>query len=134
MPAIAETFTIDVTGPSGAKYPGVFKAKARLTHRDSLVQDQFKRELLGPNSDRPIDNDAKAVADVFSKIWVHLVDAPLWWKEAGNGIDLIDNEPVTAVYKEILRIEKEAFEKVLKKGEDAAAALKPSEPAPIKVP
>ncbi len=134
MPALTETFTIDVTGESGEKYPGVFKAKPRLTPRDVLLQDQYRRELLGPKSDQPISPDARILSDVFSKIWVHLVDAPLWWKEKGNGIDIVDQEPAGAVYKEILRIEQEAVDKVVKKGEEAAAVLRPAEPAPAKAP
>lgn len=129
MPAITEQFSIDVTGESGQKYPGIFKAKPRLSHRDALLQDQFRRDLLGPKADQPVAGGAQAVADVFSKIWVHLTEAPLWWREAGNGIDLIDEAPVAAVYKEILRIEREAIEKVLKKGEEAKESIKAPEAA-----
>lgn len=119
MAAVTEQFTID----AGPQYPGLFKMKVRLTHRDILVQDQFRRELLGPGRGEPSPG-AQAVADVFSKLWVHIVEAPLWWKEAGNGIELADEDPVAAVYKEVLRIEKEAVDKVKVAGAAAIPVLK----------
>lgn len=119
MAVVTEQFTID----AGPAYPGVFKMKVRLTHRDVLVQDQFRRELLGPSKGETSPG-ATAVADVFSKLWVHILESPLWWKEAGNGIELVDEAPVAAVYKEVLRIEQEAVDKVKAAGTAAVPVLK----------
>lgn len=121
-------FTIDVTGEkTGDKYPGVFKARPRLSHLDTLKQDQLRRDLLGPKPELASAN-AQAVADAFSKIWIHLASpVPRWWEAAGNGLGLLDEAPVAAVYENILRIEKEAQEAVIKAGEEARATLQKKE-------
>ena len=120
-------FTINVVGETtGETFRGNFKAKPRLSHRDTLLQDQMRRDLLGP---KPTDAGQAAIASslVFSKIWIHLTEAPTFWKEAGNGVDFLDEAPVVAVYDNIVRIEKEAIEAIKKDGEKAAADLKVDE-------
>ena len=127
MANIPVEFSINVTGETtGESFKGVFKAKPRLSHRDTLLQDQLRHDLLGP---KPEAAGQAAVANslVFSKIWTHLTDAPSFWKDAGNGVDLLDEAPVVAVYDEIVRIEKEASDAVKKAGEKAAEKLKAEE-------
>ncbi len=121
-------FTIDITGEkTGEKYPGVFKARPRLSHLDTLRMDQVRRDLLGPKPELASD-DAKNVASAFSKIWAHLVaPTPRWWEASGGGINLLDEDPVAAVYANVLRIEKEAQEAVVKQGEKARESLKKTE-------
>jgi hypothetical protein len=120
-------FTVDVKGEkTGESYPGVFKARPRLSHLDTLKMDQLRRDLLGPKPELA-SPDAQNVASAFSKIWAHLVGpGPRWWQESGQGINLVDEDPVAAVYSNILRIEKEAQDAVVKKGEEARAELKKS--------
>lgn len=120
-------FTINVTGEiTGDTFRGVFKVKPRLSHRDTLLQDQMRRDLLGP---KPGEAGQSAVASalVFSKIWAHLAEAPNWWKDAGNGVDLLDEAPVVAVYDAVQKVEKEAVDAVKKAGEKAAEELKAKE-------
>lgn len=127
MASIPVEFSISVTGETtGESFKGVFKAKVRLSHRDTLLQDQMRRDLLGP---KPESAGQAAVANslVFSKIWVHLTDAPSWWKEAGNGVDLMDESPIVAVYDGIVKLEKDATDAVKKAGEAAAVELKAKE-------
>jgi hypothetical protein len=120
-------FTINVTGEiTGETFRGVFKVKPRLSHRDTLLQDQMRRDLLGP---KPGEAGQSAVASalVFSKIWAHLSEAPNWWKDASNGVDLLDEAPVVAVYDAVQKAEKEAVDAVKKAGEKAAEELKAKE-------
>lgn len=124
MANIPVEFTINVVGETtGESFRGNFKAKPRLSHRDTLTQDQMRRDLLGP---KPADAGQAAIASslVFSKIWIHLSEAPTFWKEAGNGMDFLDEAPVVAVYDNILRIEKEASDAIKKEGAAASEALK----------
>lgn len=124
MANIPEEFTINVTGETtGESFRGVFKAKPRLSHRDTLTQDQMRRDLLGP---KPAEAGPGAVASstVFSKIWIHLTEAPNWWKEAGNGVDLLDEAPVVAVYDQVQKIEQAAIDKVKKPAEKIATVMK----------
>lgn len=113
-------FSVNVKGEvTGEDFKGVFKAVPRLSHRDNLRRDQLRRDLLGgkPEDASP---DAMNVSLVFSKIWVHLVEAPSWWKDSGNGVNLLDESPVAAVYDNVARIEREALEAVQKKSEAVA--------------
>lgn len=125
MANIPVEFSINVTGEvTGETWRGIFKAKPRLSHRDTLLQDQMRRDLLGPKAVEA-GQSAQASAMVFSKIWVHLTEAPNWWKDAANGVDLLDEAPVVAVFDAITKMEKEATEKVKKEAEKAAEDLKP---------
>lgn len=110
---------------TGEKYKGVFKIKPRLTHRDTLLRDQFRRELLGGDGDAS-DPNARNIAEVFSKIWAHTVDAPIYWKDSNRGLDLLDEAPVVEIYQAIVKREKEFVDALKKSGEEAAKELKPS--------
>lgn len=120
-------FSVDVKGEkTGEHFPGVFRARPRISHMDDLRMDQIVRDLLGKNP-KEAGEGAINVAKAFAKIWVHLVvdeKTPRWWTESGMGIRLLDEDPVAAVYQNVLRIEREALEEVLKKGEEAKAELK----------
>ena len=127
MASIPVEFSINVTGETtGETFKGVFKVKPRLSHRDTLLQDQMRRDLLGPKAEAA-GQAAVANSLVFSKIWAHLVEAPSWWKDAGNGVDLYDEAPVVAVFDQIGKVEKEAIDSLKKAGEKAAEELKPKE-------
>lgn len=118
-------FSVSVVGEvTGESWKGVFKAVPRLSHRDNLRRDQLRRDLLGGKAE-DASSDAINVALVFSKIWVHLVEAPSWWKDSKNGVDLLDETPVAAVYDNVTRIEREAIEALQKKTEAAKEVLAP---------
>ena len=128
MANIPVEFSVSVTGEvTGETFKGVFKAVPRLSHRDNLRRDQLRRDLLGG---RPEDAspDALNVSLVFSKIWCHVVESPSWWKDSGNGVNLLDETPVAAVFDNVARIEREAIQAVQdaakKKAEEAAEELK----------
>ena len=124
MANVPVEFKIKVVGEvTGEEYVGTFKAKPRLSHRDTLLQDQMRRDLLGPKG-AEAGQAANASALIFSKCWIHLTEAASFWKDAGNGVDLLDEAPVVAVYDQILKIEAEANEKVKKAAEKAAEDLK----------
>lgn len=128
MANIPVEFTIHVVGETtGEDFRGLFKAVPRLSHRDNLRRDQLRRDILGP-SPETAGADALNVAAVFSKVWVHLVETPSWWKDAKNGLDLLDETPVAAVYENVARIEREAMEAIQKAA--AAKAEAAREPAP----
>lgn len=124
MANVPVEFSINVTGETtGETFKGVFKVKTRLSHRDTLLQDQMRRDLLGPKAEAA-GQAAVANSLIFSKIWAHLIEAPSWWKDSGNGVDLFDEKPVVAVFDQIVKLEKDAIESVKKAGEKAAEELK----------
>lgn len=124
MANLPQEFQIKMTGEAtGEEYKGVFKVRPRLNLQQRLARDQFRRDLLGTRGDEA-SPDAANIALVFSKIWVHLMDAPSWWKDAKNGLEIEDDEVVGKVYEEIIRIESESISAMAKKGEAAAEELK----------
>jgi hypothetical protein len=117
------SFTIDVTGSiTGETYKGAFKARPRLSHRDQLKRDQFRRELLWGDG-AGAGGCANNISQIFAKIWVHLAESPSWWKDAANGLDLTDEEPIVAVYEQILKLESEAIAAIKAKAEEAKKEL-----------
>lgn len=118
-----KSFSIDVEGSiTKRRYEGVFKVRPLLTHRQKLQRDEMKRQLLGAMPESAT-NDAFKTAVIFSKIWIHLVEAPSWWKDAANGIELLDEEPVSAVVDKIVDIENEVMGKIVQEGSKAKEGL-----------
>ena len=116
-------FSVNVVGEvTGETFKGVFKAVPRLSHRDNLRRDQLRRDLLGAKPE-DASADATNVSAVFSKIWVHVTDVPSWWKDSRNGLDLLDETPVAAVYDNVARIEREAIEAVQAKAQKQVAEV-----------
>ncbi len=118
-----KSFTVDVKGSvTGETYKGLFKVKPLLSHKDKLRRDEIRRSLLGEKATDASEN-AQTMASIFSKIYIHVIDAPSWWTNADNGSDLLDEEPVQQVLTEILKIESDQIESVKKQGEEAKKVL-----------
>lgn len=118
-----KSFTIDVKGTTTEQsYSGLFKMKPILSHREKLRRDELKRQVLGSNPESATE-DSVRTAVIFSKIWIHLTESPAWWREANNGIDLLDEEPVLAVLDKIIELEGEILNKTQKDGEAAKKEL-----------
>lgn len=118
-----KTFSVDIKGSvTKTNYSGVFKVRPLLSHRDKLRRDEMKRQLIGGFPDST-SVSAMRIAEIFSKIWAHTVDAPSWWKDSGNGIDLLEDDPVEEVINKILEIEREALGIVEEEGEKAKKEL-----------
>jgi hypothetical protein len=117
-------FRISVSGEkSGETYVGTFKCLRRLSHRQELTRDVLYRNLLGEKPDSASPR-AKEQAELFSDLQVCLTDSPVWWKEAGGGLDLVDDEVVKKIWTETIRIRVEAIKEVQDRAKDADADLK----------
>jgi hypothetical protein len=113
------TFTIDEIGETtGDKFPGVFKVKTRLSFRDALERDKIRRALLG---EQPEGASVRAanISEIFSELAVRIVDAPSWWTNSSNGMDLSDDNVIRAVADATMKAAAEAAS-ALKKGADEA--------------
>ena len=119
-----QAFTISVVGEvSGETFRGEFRALKFLTHRQQLLLDQKRRELLGGNAEFSSQR-ARNQAEIFSQLFVRLSEAPKWWLESGNGMDLVDDNIMVEVFNAAMKVEEEAVSSVKKKAEDAKEALK----------
>ncbi len=118
------SFDISVEGDrTGEKWFGQFSSLKRLSHRQELMRDRIARELLGPIPEGASER-AKSQADMFAELQVSLIDAPTWWKEAGMGLDLGDDNIIREVWEKVMAIKVAAVDEIKKKGEAAAEKLK----------
>lgn len=100
-------FSIHVKGDSsGESWTGDFRAKVALTRRDILNKDRIRREMLGPVGEP--EEHARLLAIAYSELKVRITDAPKWFTESDYALDLVDETPMAAVYKEAMRIQNEA--------------------------
>jgi len=118
------SFTIHIVAKSGDRYDGVFKIHRRLSHRQLLQQDQLRRELSGPTGGAP-SGFSSSLASALAMIRVRVIEAPEWWTKSGNGLDLLDIEPIEAIATEINRIDEEIDKEMAEKAEKALAEIKP---------
>lgn len=119
-----KTEYVTVTGDKTyEQYVGDFKFKTMLSHRDHLSEDRVRREYLTGPAGAEASLEAENTARVFAQLAVRIVDAPMWWRESSNGIDLPDNNVVAEVYKLALKAEADQLEALAKKAEEAKAKL-----------
>jgi hypothetical protein len=118
------SFNISVTGEtSGEKWFGEFRALRRLSFRQQMMRDRARREYLGElaqyASARVLEQ-----AIVFADLAVSLTKVPEWWKAAGNGQDLCDDNLLEAVWMEVQRIQGNVKDEDKKKTKSDAEVLK----------
>ncbi len=119
------TFSIHVVGDkTNETFTGEFTCKLILSHRDELIRDSRKRELLGSINPQFADSRSVNQADIFGEVFVRITNAPQFWAESGNGLDLLDDNVVAAVYRECMRLEKEKLDAIKAKGTQAQADLR----------
>lgn len=117
-------FRISVVGDkSGETYIGDFSCLRRLSHRTELAKDRYYRELLGPHPETATKR-AQSQADIISDLSACLISTPTWWKEAGNGLDLVDDNLLQSVWNETVRIRVDAVNEVQEKAKSADTKLK----------
>jgi len=121
------TFTISVVGElSGETFRGEFEAVKFLSYRQQLLLDSERRRLIGDAAGTPSDN-ALTLAHIFSNLNVRLVKFPSWWVEAKNGVELVDENVVLAVFEATMKVQSDAVEEVQKRAAANKEAIKPEE-------
>lgn len=119
-------FTVDVKGEiSGRQFQGVFETKVKLSHREALKEDEVRRTILGTN---PGDASefARQLAGALAYLAVRIIDAPTWWRQSNNGLDLEDSNVLVAVNNACIGAVGDEIEAHLKAAESAAVELKKS--------
>jgi hypothetical protein len=116
-------FSISLVGDeTGEKWVGDFRAKERLTHRDTLIKDARRRELLGTAGGEP-DPRALSVAIIVSELTVRLTKMPKWFEESGLGLELEDENVLADIYDKAIKVQLEAKKAREKKSEEDRAEL-----------
>lgn len=117
-------FSINIAGDVETdRYIGDFRTKVRLSHRDHLERDRIRRELLGAD---PVNASPRAasIAEIVSQLAVRITKAPPWWVDSDNGLSLSEDSVLAAVYDAAIKVERDAFEEIKKKAEQAKKELK----------
>lgn len=104
-------FEVDFKGSeTGKRYQGLFTVRVKTTHRDTIAEDQIRRNILGSN---PQDAGAEAasLARAAAYCSVRLVgpEFPAWWRESDGGLVAedanvlveVNNKAVKAVEAEL---------------------------------
>lgn len=118
------SFSVNVTAQaSGENFAGSFKVRKRLSHMQSLRRDELRRELLGARAENAPDA-MKQNAYILSTCAAYIIDGPRWWGETNNGLDLVDEEPVAAVFAEISKVQEAVTKELEEKAKKATEILK----------
>lgn len=82
---------------------GNFIVKTSITKRDELAADEFRRRALGVDS---LSAPAGLQTDAYiaGQLFVHIVEAPKWWKESDSGLELDSKDGTSyALYDALLQ-------------------------------
>lgn len=121
-------FTVHVTGDvTGETWSGEFRAKTALTRRDIITKDRIRREILGADGTEGADEHARMLAVAYSELRVRITDAPKWFLENDYALDLQDETPMAAVYKEAMKVQNDAVTAKIKEAEAKAIEMKKEE-------
>jgi hypothetical protein len=124
IPPNSDAFSISIVGDqTDETFAGDFAASRILSHRQQLLNDRLYREYLGGENPLLASEDAKQRAQILADINCALVVVPQWWREKGNGMDLLDNNVITGVWERVQQVQLDARNKRLKKTEEAATRL-----------
>lgn len=117
-------FSISLVGDeTGEKWVGDFRAKERLTHRDTLIKDMRRRELLGSFGGDP-DPRARSVAIIVAELTVRLTKMPRWFEESNLGLDLEDENVLAEVWDKAVKVQLAASEARQKAAEEKQKELR----------
>lgn len=118
------TFTVDVKGSdTDRQYTGVFTIKGRLTQRDYLLEDQIRRDVLGPNA-QGAGQSAIGISIAVSYLKVRILKAPKWWTDSDGGLDLEDGNILPEVYYKAAECEQAEKKALAEQAEKARQDLK----------
>jgi len=126
IPPNAAQFSIHLVGDNSEKtYKADFVTTKILSHRQRLMRGELERQYIGttsPQAAHPDDVErARVLATINSSL---LTPVPQFWRENGMGLDLLDDNIIVEIYSNVVRIQAEAAEKVIKKSEAASERLK----------
>ena len=118
-----KVISVNVIGErTGRVYAGDFTVKLIMSQKDEFQADLRRRVILGPSPEgTPPAPNLQWKAFMFGQLQSRTMEAPTFWTDADNGLDIPDANVVTAVYDALLKAEDD-FENAIKK--DSEDALK----------
>jgi hypothetical protein len=107
---------------TGQSFNGRFKLKTILSRRDRFAADLRRREILGPQSENAMAA-LNGESFMLGRLFVSIIEAPSWWENSANGLDLNDGNIIAELFEECLKAEKEQLESVQEKASQALEKL-----------
>lgn len=118
------SFPIDVIGQSSKQpFKGVFSVKTKVSFRDSLREDEVRRNILGTNP-QGANQYVSDIATILAYLSVRIQESPAWWKDSNNGVDLEDDNVLMAINDGAVDAIDKEFKKLSDKGNEAKEELK----------
>lgn len=109
---------------TGTTWNGKFVVKLTLSPRDNLRADRLYREYLGDTSGASPSEFAVYQSYMLSQLAVRLTEAPSWWKDANNGLDVQDENLLEEVFKAAAALVKQYQDERAKAAEAAQAKIR----------
>lgn len=117
------SFTVNITGEStGRVYTGKFLVKTVLSRRDSFIADERRRMLLGSNPQSAAPN-IQGEAYMFGQLSVRILEAPKFWTDSDNGLDLEDVNVIGEIFKIAMEKEDEYSKSLKEQAKEAVKTL-----------
>jgi hypothetical protein len=118
------SFDIKCKGDETEKdYEGLFKAKTKVSIKDRLKEDEFRRSILGVDSQNA-GVEASMIASAVAYLAVRLVEFPDWWKASEGGLKLEDSNVLAEVNNKAMAEVAKEYQKLAKKAEEAQVEIK----------
>ena len=117
------SFTVNITGDTtGRVYSGKFLVKTLLSRRDNFVADERRRMLLG-SSPQAASPNVQGEAYIFGQLSVRILEAPKFWMDSDNGLDLEDANVIGEVFKIAMEKEEEYTKSLKTQAQEAVKTL-----------
>jgi hypothetical protein len=122
----SKVISVSIVGDRTSRsYSGQFTTKTVMTMKDEFQADLRRRQVIGPSPDgTPPAANLQWRAFMLGQIAVKVLDAPKWWLESNDGLELEDGNVITELYEAILAAEEEVAEDIKKESEEAMDKLK----------
>lgn len=93
LPDIVKYVSLESIGEiTGQKYAGSFRLKVLLTHDERFAIERTYKQMLP--DDKGVEQEIKLKCGGIAELEQRIVEAPNWWKDARNGRDLVDSQPI----------------------------------------
>jgi hypothetical protein len=117
------TFTINTVGENtGRVYTGKFLVKTVISRRDYFTADERRRMILGANAQAATPT-VQGEAYLFGQLYVRILEAPKFWTDSDNGLDLEDTNVIAEVFELTMQKEQERSQSLKEEADKAVKTL-----------
>lgn len=124
LPKRQKSFDIDLEGDNtGLQYKGTFTVKTGLSLQEQHAVELNRTRMMADYKNPTVGLQRIAIS--LSELETRIVEAPAWWKELGNGYDVIDINIVEEIFLKSMTAEADWKASLKKKAEEAKEEARP---------